>query len=562
MLIFLKKIKNLLDKKFQIKFFFYFFITITIMLLEVLGIAILFPIVKIVTTGEIPFKEIIPIREENFLPALSILLLVIFITKNLLLIYLNYWQYKFLGNIQLDLASKLISNYLKMPYKYFINSNTAIMVKNIDESQNFTTYLNAILNIVLETIIITAILILLLKINFTFTILAALFTLLVSFIFYSTTKLKLVRWSKERMSISRKFLKEILETLNSVREIKTYKKENIFIDLNNQNLSDQIKIAIKTNMLKILPRSIYEVSFIFLICMFLLYLSFSNILLINILPILTLFIAAGIKLIPSGNKILSQYQIARMCKLSIEVLNKELKKQSSIEKKILDHRKKIIDLDLKSLKIKDLNFSYDNKKIFENLNLEFKKGKIYGIIGPSGSGKTTLANLILGLLNQQSGEILINDNHKLEEIENSFQSFLPQKIFMLDNTIKANIVFDPNQKEIDEDRLSNVIKTSKLEEFIESLKLQTDEKVGENATKLSGGQMQRLAIARAIYHDSQLIIFDEPTSSLDKENEEKIFESISSLKQNKILIIISHSDEVLKYVDHKILIDNNQVIFH
>tara|TARA_B100001057_G_scaffold500944_1_gene619041 strand:+ start:14680 stop:16368 length:1689 start_codon:yes stop_codon:yes gene_type:complete len=562
MLIFLKKIKNLLDKKFQIKFFFYFFITITIMLLEVLGIAILFPIVKIVTTGEIPFKEIVPIREENFLPALSILLLVIFITKNLLLVYLNYWQYKFLGNIQLDLASKLISNYLKMPYKFFINSNTTIMVKNIDESQNFTTYLNAILNIVLETIIIIAILILLLKINFTFTILAALFTLLISFIFYSTTKLKLVRWSKERMSISRKFLKEILETLNSVREIKTYKKENIFVDLNNQNLSDQIKIAIKTNMLKILPRSIYEVSFIFLICMFLLYLSFSNILLINILPTLSLFIAAGIKLIPSGNKILSQYQIARMCKLSIEVLNKELKKQLSIEKKISDNKKKIIDLDLKNLKIKDLNFSYDNKKIFENLNLEFKKGKIYGIIGPSGSGKTTLANLILGLLNQQSGEILINDNYKLEEIENSFQSFLPQKIFMLDNTIKANIVFDPNQKEINEDTLNNVIKTSKLGEFIESLKLKTDERVGENATKLSGGQMQRLAIARAIYHDSQLIIFDEPTSSLDKENEEKIFESISSLKQNKILIIISHSDEVLKYVDHKILIDNNQVIFH
>ena len=217
---------------------------------------------------------------------------------------------------------------------------------------------------------------------------------------------------------------------------------------------------------------------------------------------------------------------------------------------------------MQNLKIKDLNFSYDNKKIFENLNLEFKKGKIYGIIGPSGSGKTTLANLILGLLNQQSGEILINDNYKLEEIENSFQSFLPQKIFMLDNTIKANIVFDPNQNEINEDTLNNVIKTSKLGEFIESLKLKTDERVGENATKLSGGQMQRLAIARAIYHDSQLIIFDEPTSSLDKENEEKIFESISSLKQNKILIIISHSDEVLKYVDHKILIDNNQVIFH
>ena len=116
---FFKKIKNLIDKKFQIKFVFYFFITLTIMVLEVLGIAILFPIVKIITTEEIPFKEIIPLNEDNFLPVFTIILLIIFIFKNLLLIYLNYWQFKFLGNVQLDIASKLITNYLKMPYKFF-----------------------------------------------------------------------------------------------------------------------------------------------------------------------------------------------------------------------------------------------------------------------------------------------------------------------------------------------------------------------------------------------------------------------------------------------------------
>ena len=173
-----------------------------------------------------------------------------------------------------------------------------------------------------------------------------------------------------------------------------------------------------------------------------------------------------------------------------------------------------------------------------------------------------MLNIILGLLDQNRGEILVNDEYRLDEIKNNFQSFLPQKIFMLDNTIKANIVFDHNEQSIDEKRFNKVIKDSKLKEFIESLKFKTDEKIGENATKLSGGQMQRLAIARAIYHDAQLIIFDEPTSSLDKENEKEIFENINSLKQNKILIIISHSDEVSKYVDHKILIKDNQVTFY
>ena len=133
---------------------------------------------------------------------------------------------------------------------------------------------------------------------------------------------------------------------------------------------------------------------------------------------------------------------------------------------------------------------------------------------------------------------------------------------MFDNTIKSNIAFDYTTKNIDEIKLEECITKSKLKEFIYNLDNNLDEIVGENAIKLSGGQAQRLAIARAIYHDAQLIIFDEPTSSLDKENEREIFESISSLKNNKILIVISHSDEITKYVDHKITIKNKDVILN
>ena len=133
---------------------------------------------------------------------------------------------------------------------------------------------------------------------------------------------------------------------------------------------------------------------------------------------------------------------------------------------------------------------------------------------------------------------------------------------MFDNTIKSNITFDYSTKNINETKLDECITKSKLKEFIYSLDNNLNEFVGENAVKLSGGQAQRLAIARAIYHDAQLIIFDEPTSSLDKENEREIFESISSLKDNKILIVISHSDEITKYIDHKIIIKNKDVILN
>ena len=242
-------------------------------------------------------------------------------------------------------------------------------------------------------------------------------------------------------------------------------------------------------------------------------------------------------------------------------MNSELKKHY-LSNKVENNYKYLEDFKLDSINIRNVDFYYKDKKILENVNLDFNKGKIYGIIGPSGSGKTTLANLLLGLLKQKKGQILVNNKYNLDEIKNNYHSLLPQKIFMFDNTIKSNIAFDYSTKNINGNKLEECITKSKLKEFIYNLDNNLDEIVGENAIKLSGGQAQRLAIARAIYHDAQLIIFDEPTSSLDKENEREIFESISSLKDNKILIVISHSDEITKYIDHKIIIKNKDVILN
>ncbi len=562
MFVSLKKINNLIDKKYQIKFLFHFFITFILMVLEIAGLAILYPLVKMITDNEIPFQNLIPVSEEYFLYFFSFTLLTIFLLKNFLLIYFNLWQFRFLGKIHLSLASKLIKNYLMMPYKNYLDTNSSTLIRNIDETQSFTTYLNGILNILIEAIIIFAIFILLLRIDFLFTICAALIIILVSLIFYFSTKYKLMMWSKERIKLSRKTLKEIIETFNSTREIKTYKKEDQFISLNKENLSKQINISIKTNLLKIIPKSIYEICFVFLICTLILFINFSKTPLIDMLPTLSIFVAAGIKLIPSGNKILNQYQLIRLNKLSVEILNSEFKKEINKDKTYQKKQKYIENFVLNDLKIKNVSFAFKDKSILENVNLKFEKGKIYGIIGPSGSGKTTLANLILGLLDYSKGEIKINEKYDLSEIKNSYQSFLPQRIFLLDSSIKSNITFSYNVSQENNEKIHESLKSSKLDEIINDTNKILSENVGENAVKLSGGQMQRLAIARAIYHEAQLIVFDEPTSSLDTENARKIFENISSLKQNKILIVISHSDEISNFVDHTITIKNKIVTFN
>ena len=215
-----------------------------------------------------------------------------------------------------------------------------------------------------------------------------------------------------------------------------------------------------------MPKSLYEICFIFLICALILFINFSKIPLIDMLPTLSIFVAAGIKLIPSGNKILNQYQLARLNKLSVEILNNEFKKKISNDKTSLNRKKYIENFVLNNLEVKNVSFGFKDKIILENVNLKFEKGKIYGITGPSGSGKTTLANLILGLLDYSKGEIKVNEEFYLNEIENRYQSFLPQRIFLLDSSIKSNITFSHNNTQENDNKIFETLKKSKLDELI------------------------------------------------------------------------------------------------
>lgn len=551
MFITLKKIKNLIDQKLKINLFFYFFISLFLVILEFLGLAIIYPIIDIVFVKKSLPLNYFFLKSDEFLYILLFVFAAIMISKNFLYIYLNYWQYKFVGKVQVALSRKLLRNYLIMPYKRHLDISSSILIKNIDEAQTFSSYLFALLNLLVEILIVIVIFVLLLKVSFYFTVAALLLIAGISLLFYYSTKFRLVKWAKKRIFLSRKTLKELIETFKSIREIKKYSKEKQFLSQNIENLTQTIDVSIKTNVLKLLPKSFYEICLVVLVVGIIMYLSFYSIDSQNILPTLTVFIAASIRLIPSGTKIMHQYQTIRMGKLSVEIISNELNKKIEIDKKKL-----VNNFKLSTLEFKHVDFNYGEKKIFENLNMKFEKNKVYGIIGKSGAGKTTLVNLILNLIIPDKGKIIINNSIDLNEIKNNFQSFVPQKIYLLDNTIKFNITFEHNDNNIDFKKLDYSLKKSKLYSFTQNLKNGVNEVIGEDAIKISGGQLQRLAIARALYHNSQLIIFDEPTSSLDSINEDNIFDSIYSLRDNRIVIIISHSDKIKKFTDDIIDISN------
>ena len=228
------------------------------------------------------------------------------------------------------------------------------------------------------------------------------------------------------------------------------------------------------------------------------------------------------------------------------------------------NRKKNKSFIFKNLKINNINFEYSNRNqtIFKNLSFEINKGDFIGIMGPSGAGKTSLINIIIGLLIPQSYNYFINDNEiDLEKINliNLF-GYVPQKVFLLDDTIENNILFGKQSFSKDDKKLNYALNNSQLDQFIKQLPNKLDTVVGENGIQLSGGQIQRIGIARALYNSSQILILDESTNSLDKKNEESIINFLKELNMKITIILVSHKFDNLKHCNKIFKIENKKLI--
>ena len=223
----------------------------------------------------------------------------------------------------------------------------------------------------------------------------------------------------------------------------------------------------------------------------------------------------------------------------------------------------IKDQKFKSLKLNNISFKYKNTNnfIFKNLNFELKSGESIGIVGKSGIGKTTLIDIILGLLNVSDGSVSFNSN-LLENNINIWRSkiaYLPQQVFLINDTVYNNVALGTDKNDINFDKIYSSLSKAKLNEFLENLPNGIDSFIGERGIRMSGGQRQRMALARAFYFDKEIIIMDESTSSLDKVTESEILDRINILKNKKTLIVIAHRESTVAHCDKIIKIENNKI---
>ncbi len=573
-----KLIYKNLNKKLKKSLFILIFLSILIPVLEMAGVAIIIPIIQIsLNSFEMPnsistniienfFKE--QPSQEMVTFFLVLIIFLFFIFKSIFLILSEKFKLRYFKMIQDNFSIKLYNNYIYSNYEEFSKYQFSEKYRNIGNIGALTDYLKNINEIVVAIFFFIFIFIFLLIYNFKVSLFIFFLFFVISTIIYLFSRSELLKYSKIKHKQSAKIVGNLLNVFYSIKEVIILKRRLIFQEKFSESFMQMTKSAYKDGLIKFIPRIILELLLITIILSILIFLIYKKQSIENNLELIGVFTFAMLKISLSANKILLAFQNLKSLKFPAEEISNEL---SSLFDK---ENENIINEDHSSTKInfsdrinlKNVYFKYltNNENTLENINLEIKKNSIIGIFGPSGGGKTTLINLILGFLKPSSGQICVDDFDTSKNIpswQNSL-AYVPQDIFLFNDTIKNNILFGLNENDITENDIKKITKLVNLDEFLNRTENGLNTVVGEKATRLSGGQAQRISIARSILRGSEIIVLDEATSKLDENNEYEILESITKkLSNSKTFIIISHRFNTLKkFCDKVFELSNNKLV--
>jgi ATP-binding cassette, subfamily B, bacterial PglK len=563
----LKKINFLITKKQRKGLVILTLLLFVGMVLEVFGLGILIPAISIILEPEMVEKTplISSIRNyfsefssQGFILLFLVAIVVVYLIKSLFIVFLTYKQNRFLANTTSHISNNLFSSYLSQPYNFHLNRNVSELIKNIQiEIEYLKGFLMSSITILIEGGFITAIIIFLISIEPLGAISIGIFFGILSVVFLGFTKKRIKIWGKLREEVDNKVSKIILEGLGGIKDLLILGKTQFF--LNNFFKQNHIKARLTSNRETIsqIPRFYLEfISVLGLVC-------FIALLLIqqkeaeSIITILGVFVASTFRMIPSLNRIIAAIQLIKFYMPSVDLIFKET--QTNFNKNEL--RNDFFDFS-SEIKFANVSFGFnEGDLILEKVNIEILKGQTIGIIGESGSGKSTFVDLLIGLLNHTSGEILIDGNKNFYSNQSwrNKIGYVSQSIYLLDDTIKNNIALGIPESIIDEVRINKLLKNIKLETFINKLKFGINTKVGERGVQLSGGQKQRIGIARALYHNPDILVLDEATSALDLETEKEVMKTIFSIKGEKTIIIVAHRLSTLDIADEIYKVENNKI---
>ena len=501
------------------------------------------------------------IFDKNSKYILILLIISLFIIKSIILVIAAKYQANFFAMMRTKITTYFFDLYISKPYIYFLNEKeSSKIIRNVTMlSSSYSGFLERFLLLANDFFISVGVIIILFIYDPIVSSIVFLTLFFASFLLTMITKKYFYRLGQSLLLLSSDLIKDIEEALDNILQIKLLKKTNFFKkNFDHKATSNNNKVGM-LSFLQSIPKIFIEMIAVLLLFSVISYLIYSEKSQEEILIMLTLFAVAVMRIIPVSNKLVSFLNSFSAFLPSLELLYTELNKG---EIKNNDYSKdNVLKIDdLNTINIKDIVFGYGDRKdlIFEKVNITFNKGNIYGLVGETGSGKTTLLNIITGLIKPVSGTVKYN-NLEIEEKVNKKISYVSQSTYLQNSTIKNNIAFGCHDNEIDIKKINMCLESAKLGQLISNLPYGIETKISELGANFSGGQIQRLSIARALYADSNLIIFDEPTSSLDESTKKEILKMIFNLKENRIIIMITHLKEDLDICNKIFQIESREI---
>jgi ATP-binding cassette, subfamily B, bacterial PglK len=568
-----KILYNLIPKNLRLKVIILLVLMMASAFLELISISLIYPVIKIILEKQLNLERYYDLTDringlllklndlEIFLYPL-IFLITIYTLKTLLLILFNYFTASVTNVLSLRLTENMFKSLEKKEIIFFLKNNSNYLVRMVCfEVFNLTKMgILPLLTFMSDIVLILLILITIFYVDKDIFIFVTIFFGLFAFLFYFFLKKILIKWGKKRNLHETYKMKIISEFISAFKIAKLYNKsEGFFLNFNNHT-KEYAKVVKNSSFLKTIPRALLEYFLILFVILYIIFKVENSDNIYIVLPNIALLLALSVKLMPSVNRLLNNFQDIKSVAPSVDLINNFLTSDNIFQEKENDKNTKVTLR--KNIKFQDISFQYDDdNKIFKSFNFTISKGDIIGIKGKSGRGKSTLIDILCGFQRPNEGKVCVDGRCIFENLR-SWQSqigYVSQDELILDDSLLTNVLFEiqniKNQN-YDKNKFFEALEISQLSNLKEFNDSKKDIKTGEKGSLLSSGQGQRINIARAIYNDRPLMIFDEATNALDIQTEDLILNSLLKWKKDRTLIFISHKKATLKYCTKILDLDN------
>ena len=534
--------------------------------LETFSLGLVVPVVGLLTKPE--YLKSHPRIDEflnfpsqtQFVVGAMLLLVLVYVVKSIFLIGSLWVQYGYSTGVTKRLGRTLFENYLKQPFTFHLQRNSATLIRNSQNSASVMSgTIDPILSIAADALVTTGMMVLLLVIEPKGTIITILVFVLSSIALRRFSSRRIRLWGEAQNFHKGMIIQHLQQGFGGVKDVKILGRENYFVTQYSDHLDGNANVLRRFSLAQAVPRFGLEILMMIGLASLVSTMVLSGQELTGILPVLGLFGAAAFRLLPAVNRSILSAQTINLNRPLVDGVAADLGLSISTTSTKNVHGHLAL-----SISIENLSFSYEtaSTQALTEVSVEISRGEAVGLVGPSGSGKSTLVDILLGLLEPTSGRVLV-DGDDIHDNLRGWQDqigYVPQSIFLTDDTLRRNVAFGLPKDQIDHDAVKSAIRSAQLEDFVASLPDGLDTIVGERGVRLSGGQRQRIGIARALYNNPDVLVLDEATSSLDTETEHGVMQAVQALQGEKTVIIVAHRLSTVEYCDRLYRLENARIV--